>query len=62
MSDQPNPATCPATKTGDTASGPDTIRCEKPAGHVEAGDPRHHGHAWGGKGMSAYWVDRPVGA
>lgn len=58
MTDQ-QPATCPATQTGATPTGTDTTHCEKPAGHVENGDPRHHGHTNGGRGMSVYWVDQP---
>ncbi|MEV8511438.1 hypothetical protein [Dactylosporangium sp. NPDC051484] len=33
--------TCPATKTTTTATGDVAVRCAKPAGHVESGDPRH---------------------
>ncbi|MER7008475.1 hypothetical protein ABT297_36250 [Dactylosporangium sp. NPDC000555] len=34
-------ATCPATKTTTTATGDVEVRCTKPAGHAESGDPRH---------------------
>lgn len=52
---QPDPATCPATKAGRTPEGPVTVHCLKPAGHVEAGDPRHEGTT----GMPVYWTDDP---
>lgn len=35
--------TCPATHTSPTAVGDVEVRCRKPAGHVEAGDPQHEG-------------------
>jgi hypothetical protein len=34
---------CDATKMSLTATGDVEVRCAKPAGHVEAGDPQHEG-------------------
>lgn len=58
MSDKPDPAACPATKTGRTATGPDEIRCERPAGH----GGRHEGHTGAGRGMPVYWTDKTTTA
>lgn len=64
--DTSDPATCPATHTGPTASGTYTVTCHKPAGHIEAGDRQHEGRH---HGMPARWVgevtqpaDHPPGA
>ena len=53
MDAQPDPATCPATQDGNTATGAVDIRCRKPPGH----DGRHEGRVGEGKGMPVYWVD-----
>ncbi|MEV6924189.1 hypothetical protein AB0M46_06710 [Dactylosporangium sp. NPDC051485] len=34
-------ANCPATKISPTATGDIEVRCTKPTGHVETGDPQH---------------------
>jgi hypothetical protein len=34
---------CTATKLSPTAEGDVEVRCAKPAGHVERGDPQHEG-------------------
>jgi hypothetical protein len=52
-----DPATCPATKQGDTANGPVTVQCTKTPGHVQAGDARHEGRTGRPPGMPVYWVD-----
>jgi len=52
-----DPNACPATKPGTTAQGPITIRCRRPAGHVEAGDPLHEGRTGAPPGMPVYWQD-----
>jgi hypothetical protein len=35
--------TCTSTHLSPTATGDVEVRCQKPAGHVEAGDPQHEG-------------------
>jgi hypothetical protein len=48
---EPDPATRPAAKQGDTADGPVTARCNRPAGH----DGRHEGRTGRPPGMPVYW-------
>ncbi|HTJ39987.1 MAG TPA: hypothetical protein VL738_42860 [Dactylosporangium sp.] len=47
---------CSATHVSSTATGEVEVRCQKSAGHVEAGDPQHEGRVGA---FHIRWRDEP---